>query len=155
MNDPTVAADNRSPDSDLLEAVGRRVLDAIGVRDDPRWLGSYGRVQRWLAEGHDPELDILPTIERLMARRGHDPPRSLAYFDQAIAEATARRLKPMPEAVLDDRSHPERTQSAPPKSAHDRLLAGFAQAADRLDDEPDGAPLRRPPAAGVESSEPD
>ena len=141
---------NHPPDTERLAAVGRRVLDAIGVADDPRWLGSYGRVQRWLAEGFDPELDILPTVERLMGRRGHDPPRSLAYFDQAIADAKARRLKPMPEATTDDRRN-----IAKPPSPHDRLLAGFAQAADRLGGASEGPALRRPPAADVEPPESD
>jgi len=145
-----VEGGNHSSSGALLAVTGKRVLDAIGVTDDPRWLGSYGRVQRWLAEGFDPELDILPTIERLMARRGHDPPRSLAYFDQAIADTKARRLKPMPEATPDDRHELARTSSP-----HDRLLAGFAQAADRLGGESANAALRRPPAAGLEPTEPD
>lgn len=144
--------------SDQLAVIGRQVLAAIGVLDDPRWLGSYGRVQRWLAEGFDPDLDILPTVERLMARRGQDPPRSLAYFDQAIADAKARRLKPMPEATADDRtdsvrSNPARNASSRAPSPHDRLLAGFAQAADRLSGEPGRDPLRRAPAAGVDPTD--
>lgn len=147
---PLSAADEAGPVTNRLTVTGERVLAAIGVADDPRWLGSYSRVQRWMADGCDPDLDILPTIERLMARRGHDPPRSLAYFDQAIADAKARRLKPMPEATPDARPEPTR-----PDSPHDRLLTGFAQAADRLRSEPARGPLRRPTSSEMDAAEED
>lgn len=73
------------------------VLEAMGVRNDPNWHGDGGRVRAWLNDGADLELDILPTIERIMAKRnGQGPPRSLKYFDQAIADAKASRLNPLP-----------------------------------------------------------
>ncbi|WP_209881469.1 hypothetical protein [Azospirillum soli] len=77
-----------------------QVLRLVGVHDDPRWLGSYGRVQQWLADGADPELDIYPTVQRVMARRGaQGPPGSLDYFDLPIADAIASRTRPMPEGT--------------------------------------------------------
>lgn len=73
------------------------VLDAMGVRNDPNWHGDGGRVRAWLNDGADLELDILPTIKRVMAKRnGQGPPTSLKYFDQAIADAKATRLTPLP-----------------------------------------------------------
>jgi hypothetical protein len=77
--------------------VGETVLAIMAVADDPRWVGSYGRVHQWLADGCDPELDIYPTIRRVMAKRnGQGPPANLKYFDQAIADAKATRLTPLP-----------------------------------------------------------
>lgn len=73
------------------------VLDALGVRNDPRWFGDAGRVEAWLNQGADLERDILPTIRRLMAKRNNDPPRSLKYFDQAISDSVATRNHPLPE----------------------------------------------------------
>jgi hypothetical protein len=52
---------------------------------------------RWLREGCDLELDILPTLRA----RGHKaPPRSIkswSYFTQAVADAKASRERPMPD----------------------------------------------------------
>lgn len=77
-----------------------RVLDAMKVRNDPNWHGDGGRVRAWLADGADLERDILPTIERIMAKRnGQGPPRSLKYFDQAIVDAKATRLAPLPNGT--------------------------------------------------------
>ncbi|WP_143268104.1 hypothetical protein [Azospirillum agricola] len=48
----------------------------------------------------DTDLDIFPTVERLMferRRRGQGPPRSLEYFQDAIAEAFATRNREIPE----------------------------------------------------------
>lgn len=86
------AADERA----RLHAAREAVIDELGVRDDPNWLGDAGMVGSWLNSGADLELDILPTIRRVMARRGQGPPRSLSYFNQAIADAMATRTKPLP-----------------------------------------------------------
>ncbi len=77
----------------LWTEVGKRVLDLVGDSVKPL---HAGRVRQWLADGCDPDLDIYPTVERLMARRGGDPPGNLSYFEQAVADAKASRLKPMP-----------------------------------------------------------
>ncbi len=51
---------------------------------------------RWMREGCDLHLDILPTL----AARGHNAlPRSIkswSYFTQAVADAKAKRERPMP-----------------------------------------------------------
>lgn len=87
---------DRKKDADERTPVFR-VLDAMKVRNDPNWHGDGGRVAGWIADGADLDLDILPTIERIMAKRnGQGPPRSLKYFDQAIADAKASRLNPLP-----------------------------------------------------------
>ena len=77
-----------------------RVLEVMGVRNDPNWHGDAGRVTAWINDGADLELDILPTIQRLMTKRnGQGPPRSLRYFDGAIADARATRLQPLPHGT--------------------------------------------------------
>lgn len=83
------AADARDP---RFHAVGKRVLDLCG--DSPNLL-NYGRVQAWLDAGADPELDIFPAIKAGLAKLGK-PPNSLNYFDGHIADAVARRTRPMP-----------------------------------------------------------
>lgn len=75
--------------------------EIIGV--DQAWPGfmDHAEPAKWLANGADPDLDIYPTIRRLMAQRGHDPPRKWSYFRQAVADAIAARNKPMPEGNPD------------------------------------------------------
>jgi hypothetical protein len=75
-----------------LKAVGERVLALCG--DSPNLL-HYARVETWLGSGADPELDIFPTITAVVAKLGKAP-SSLNYFDGPIADAVARRTKPMP-----------------------------------------------------------
>lgn len=106
--DPTIAAaDAGARPASQIVTVGMEVLRLIGVADDPRWLGNYGRVGQWLADGADPELDIYPTIRRVMARRGaQGPPASLNFFDRAIADAIASRNRPMPEGHQNDQRRP-------------------------------------------------
>lgn len=87
---------------DRTSTVGREVLRLIGVADDPRWLGDWGRVAQWLADGADPDLDIYPTVRRVMERRkSQGPPSSLSYFDKPVADAIATRTRPMPEGHPD------------------------------------------------------
>lgn len=104
------ADDARAPPAPPIVTVGMEVLRLIGVADDPRWFGSYGRVQQWLASGADPDLDIYPTIQRVMTNRGTDgPPRSLAYFDRPIADAIASRTRPLPMGAFHpSKSHQRR-----------------------------------------------
>jgi uncharacterized protein YdaU (DUF1376 family) len=120
----------RATSAERAVAVGRRVADIMGVAGDPGWFGDWGIAASWLAEGADWELDIEPTVKRLMARRnGHDPPRSLAYFTDAIAEARDRRMKPQSTRKTDERTHS-------PANAGANLYDGFAEAARVLADEP-------------------
>jgi len=82
-----------------LRDVGRAVLNELGVsHDDPRWAGNYGLVQAWLNAGCDPELDIIPTVRRLMDgrnRKAQGPPGSLSYFTDAITRAFSDRTAPI------------------------------------------------------------
>lgn len=125
------AADTRA----TVAVVGREVLRLLGVEDDPRWFGNWGRVAQWLAEGADPDADIYPAIRRVMARRrAQGPPRSLEYFDQAIADAIATRNRPIPEGSQNDQRRPvQPIRRAPPESRNrfqrilDRDLAGCAE----------------------------
>lgn len=76
--------------------VGKQISKITGWDSDPNWSGDYGRIEQWLANGWDAEKDILPTVRKLMGKRS-GPPGNLKYFEQAIADAHASRLKPLPE----------------------------------------------------------
>jgi hypothetical protein len=74
-----------------------KVLKALGTTsDDHKWTNQWHRLNKWLADGFDLDLDILPTISRLShaARQRGKTISSLNYFNQAIAEARAERLSP-------------------------------------------------------------
>lgn len=58
---------------------------------------SGGPVHAWLAAGAIPEVDIYPTIERMMAKRKARPPSTLAYFSQAISDSIHTRTNPLPK----------------------------------------------------------
>ncbi len=75
--------------------VGRRALEASGL-DNSASTANYGPVWGWLKDGADPDLDILPTIREVVARKQGDPPRSLTYFSRAIADAKKRREAGLP-----------------------------------------------------------
>lgn len=76
-----------------------QLLDACNGAADPAnapGLLSMGEPIRWIESGCDLELDIVPTIK---ARAHKAPPRSIrswSYFTQAVADAKAKRLTPMP-----------------------------------------------------------
>jgi hypothetical protein len=55
----------------------------------------FGRVDAWLKAGADPETEIYPICMKL-AGNGRWNGSSLAYFDNAIAQAIADRTKPLP-----------------------------------------------------------
>ena len=77
-----------------------KIRDALGVdRDDHRWFGQHGRVAQWLANGWDVDLDCVPTIRQRVAARAaknKSPVRSLEFFEDAIADAHAARVSPVP-----------------------------------------------------------
>ena len=128
LNPPTppAAADAREPE---WVAVGRRVLDAMGVKfDDPRWAGSLGLVSQWLADGCDPEMDILPTVRALMAKRGNrGPPNTLKFFAQAIADAKADRVAPMPTATATTTTRPKHAIIAALDQLDDHIAAATSR----------------------------
>lgn len=78
-----------------VDVIGDRCLQAMGIDPkDPTYTGNYGWVTQWLANGWDVEMDILPTIERLTARRrslGQGMPKSLNFFTEAIGDTHAGR----------------------------------------------------------------
>lgn len=143
------AADAREPDhvsqdrktaSTLLMQVGDRVLGAMGLtRDDGTWRGDYGPIQGWLAAGADVDIDILPTVRRLMGNRtSAGPPRSLAYFTEAVLETavTRTRIPELPNARHAP-SGAERRQQQPRNGfavLADEILADRAHGADPLGD---------------------
>ena len=100
--------------------MGKRVLAAMGISwGDPRWTGDVSRVQAWLSEGYDPDLDILPCIELVMSKRAPgDPPKSLRYFEQAIFEHRRRRVAPVPPAA-----QPAEKPGARMSTIVDRMIA--------------------------------
>jgi hypothetical protein len=75
--------------------IGKRITDAMGVTNDPRWLGNWSTVSVWLSQGFDPELDILPTVMATvdrMRRSNKAMPGSLKYFSRAIEENHKARI---------------------------------------------------------------
>lgn len=91
----TAATARASPHTAHLEAA-KLVWEIIGIdRDDPAWFGQQHRVAQWLADW-DLELDILPTIRRIMAKPPPGKIRNLKYFEPAIADAHASRMAPLP-----------------------------------------------------------
>lgn len=98
------------PTREALAKAQDAVLDALGCRNDPNWMGDAGRVAAWLGSGADLEQDIIPTIKRIVLKRGAEGvPRSLKYFDQAIADAIRSRLAPLPAGVSRPESAPRKT----------------------------------------------
>ena len=48
-------------------------------------------IEKWLRDGADLELDILPTIKKIAARNGEMSIESYAYFTSAIMDAKRDR----------------------------------------------------------------
>lgn len=83
----------------------REALDSIGAWDNPNLHIHGARVLDWIRQGADLDLDIIPTLQSVLAKarksRG-DPafmPTSLNFFEQAIADALAARTRPLPNAT--------------------------------------------------------
>lgn len=145
----TVAAPDEKPMSNLPDwfTPSDLVLDAMGIDQDFRggWASQRSRLQVWLAKW-DLELDILPTVSRLSANRaraGRDPPRTLSFFEAAIADAHITRTAPLPVGKQETRNG---------RTTENRSLSSFARAAadaahdfargDGLCDEGGGDPVR-------------
>ncbi|CCC99376.1 helix-turn-helix protein [Azospirillum brasilense] len=103
--------------------VGEHIASLTGWDRNPNWLGNYGRVVSWLKSGWDPDLDIYPTVERVMARRSSQgPPGGLEYFERAIADAHANRTKPIPEGAAHVQRDPLRSPRQQPANRFQDLL---------------------------------
>jgi hypothetical protein len=100
----TKAADDacaREPSKSLISPEAFSLVDDLLrlqrlERDDPRSVGTAYGVQAWLSKGWSPDV-IRQAVESVMARRS-EPPRTLRYFEAAIAEAHAERDRPLPIA---------------------------------------------------------
>jgi hypothetical protein len=66
-------------------------------KDDPGSFGTAYGVQAWLTKGWDADV-IRRAVEAVMARCSKAP-RSIKYFEGAIAEAHAERDRPLPVAL--------------------------------------------------------
>lgn len=111
-----------------IGAMGDAIAEITGWADDPRWFGNYSRLGAWIAEGWDFEMDILPTVRRVMANRkanGRGPPGDLAYFERACADAFANRTAPVKEGRADEQGF---NRNRNPQSAVEGAFAGFARA---------------------------
>jgi hypothetical protein len=83
--------------------VTSKVLHLQGLgQDDPRAIGTAYTVQGWLTKGWDGDV-ICQAIEIVMSRLSNAP-RSLKYFETAIAEAHAERDRPLPVATINSNS---------------------------------------------------
>jgi SOS-response transcriptional repressor LexA len=100
----SVAADARArePSKSLISSEAHELADEL-LRlqhldpDDPRAVGAAYQAQTWLTKGWRPDL-IMLGVQRLMTRRS-TPPRSLRYFEEAIAEIHAEQERPLPVAI--------------------------------------------------------
>lgn len=106
-----------------------KILEAIGVADSPNWFGHKPQLARWLDEfDWDLELDVLPTVKRMVANMSR-PPNTPRYFEQAIADAKAERLRPAPKGQATGAKHerPINDQSNSLAAAARKRLAEFDQ----------------------------
>lgn len=86
---------------------------------------NFSRIDTWVRQGFDPELDILPAIREVIGRQGPDwTPYSLDYFDKPIARAQKARLKPLPEVTNGIPTFLDRRA----KNPEDSFLAGVMRA---------------------------
>lgn len=104
--------------------IGEKISKITGWDKNPSWFGSYARIEVWLKAGWDEELDILPTVTQVMAKKTGPPPRNLNYFEPAIADAYATRTKP----ITEGKPHAKSEYSSG-KSYTDRKRAALAGAA--------------------------
>ena len=111
-------ADSQLPRDDAADhiLVGKRIMEIIEHGRDlhPTLRLNFSIVQKWLRGGWHPEQDIYPAIELVVSRQGPDWwPRGLGYFEGAIADYRAERLKPLPPGVANgrkaafDKHHPD------------------------------------------------
>lgn len=84
-----------------LDRLQNELLAACNGAADPAGapgLLALGEPIRWIENGCDLELDILPTIRQRSHKARPRSIRSWTYFTQAVAEAKADRERPMPAA---------------------------------------------------------
>jgi hypothetical protein len=102
---PYAAADAREKPSKPLISTEAFALSAelIGLQrldhQDPRCIEAECTAQMWLTKGWSADV-ILQTVRKVMARLAKAP-RTLRYFEEAIAEAHAERDRALPVASKD------------------------------------------------------
>jgi hypothetical protein len=101
---PSVAADDAresGPSKSLISPEAYTLCDDLMRlqrfdKDDPRCIGMAYGIQGWLSKGWNADV-IRQAVEAVMARCPRAP-RTLRYFEAAIAEAHAERDRPLPIA---------------------------------------------------------
>lgn len=73
----------------ILRDIAERVADLLGWTADPRRYIDWRPLCAWLDDGIDPLDVVIPTIRRVVERRGNLEISTLAYFDKAVREAAA------------------------------------------------------------------
>lgn len=98
---------------EVTDEIRRRVKSQTGD-EPPDWFGLQGFVDVWLKRGCDPELDIYPTFQAIIARQG-SPPQSPKYFADAVLQAKSDRYSALskPEPKANERTRARFTN--PPK----------------------------------------
>jgi hypothetical protein len=100
----TKAADDacaREPPNSLISPEAYTLCDDLMRlqrldKDDPRCIGMAYGIQGWLSKGWNADV-IRQAVEAVMARCPRAP-RTLRYFEQAIADAHSERDRPLPTA---------------------------------------------------------
>lgn len=72
----------------FVRDIAAMVADAAGWSDLTRYT-DWRPLCAWLDDGIDPHDTILPTIRRIVERRGNVEIATLSYFDKAVREAAA------------------------------------------------------------------
>lgn len=112
-------------DSATVFKLGERIAEVVGWKDDPRWMGNYSRLAAWLAGGCDFEIDILPTIKKVMANKRGSKPRTLNYFEKAIADAYATRTTPMEKGTPNATNRKDARKDGKSERAKQAILEGL------------------------------
>lgn len=81
-------------------------MDFVGLDILRRSQQSYhvGKWQEAVAAAGLTDQLIVDTLERVMGQRGGEPPNTMKYFNQPIADAIAEALAPMPEGKPNGKS---------------------------------------------------
>ena len=118
--------DARDPVTAMSDALWQAGGDALNRTSTG--LMVLSRPLAWLEDGCDLESDVLPAIRAACARASPQSIRSWKYFDQAVADAKARRLAPMPEGRNDERTG---TQSRDSRARENHLVGIHEALAER------------------------
>lgn len=108
----------------------QRVIEALGGDpEDPGWFSQRWLVGKWIAAGWNLELDILPTCSSMAEKRkrkGRKPIFSFSYCEEAIADAHASRMAPLPQGTPEVRN----VESSPVRAALERRIASIGGASE-------------------------